>query len=76
MSLWSRAREMAERTPPARNRSVDFLRAAAIAAVVGGHWLIAAPWLAPDGLRLDHMLAAAPWTQPPRGRRKRGFLRR
>lgn len=41
MGLWSRARELAERTPPDRNRYVDFLRAVSILFVVTGHWLIA-----------------------------------
>jgi hypothetical protein len=62
--MWSRALAMAERTPPSRNRYVDFLRAASIGAVVFGHWLIAAPWIDGTGtLRLDHMLAVSPWTQ-------------
>jgi hypothetical protein len=54
---------MAADTPPSRNRYVDWLRALSISAVVLGHWLIAAPWIAEDGLRLDHMLAVQPWTQ-------------
>jgi hypothetical protein len=41
-SAWERARELAERTPEARNRYADFLRALSILAVVSGHWLIAA----------------------------------
>lgn len=63
MSPWSRALSLAERTPPSRNRYVDFLRALSIAAVVLGHWLIAAPWISAGELRLDHMLAVQPWTQ-------------
>lgn len=63
MSAWSQALDIAARTPASRNRYVDFLRAASITAVVLGHWLIAAPWVADDGLRLDHMLAVQPWTQ-------------
>jgi fucose 4-O-acetylase-like acetyltransferase len=35
-------RRLAARTPPDRDRSVDFLRAFSIAVVVLGHWLIAA----------------------------------
>jgi hypothetical protein len=42
---------------------VDLLRAVSIGAVVIGHWLIAAPWIADGYLRLDHMLAIQPWTQ-------------
>jgi hypothetical protein len=62
MSVWSRARGLAERTPASRNRYVDFLRAASITAVVTGHWLIAAPWIGASGLRLDHLLAVESWT--------------
>lgn len=36
-----RIAEMAERTPPERDRYVDFLRAFSIATVVLGHWFIA-----------------------------------
>ncbi len=63
MSAWTRALELAAQTPPSRNRYVDFLRALSIAAVILGHWLIAAPWILDDELQLDHMLAAEPWTQ-------------
>jgi len=61
-SAWARARELAERTPPERNRYVDLLRAVSIGFVVLGHWLIAAPNVVEGRLRLDHMLAVAPWT--------------
>ncbi len=63
MSAWSRAASIAARTPESRNRYVDFLRAVSIGAVIGGHWLIAAPWVSAGELRLDHMLAVQPWTQ-------------
>ncbi len=63
MSAWSRARELAERTPETRNRYVDFLRAASIAVVVTGHWLMAAPVVNRAELTLSNMLHAAPWTQ-------------
>jgi hypothetical protein len=62
-SAWSRALELAGRTPESRNRYVDFLRAVSIGAVISGHWLIAAPWMKDGTLRLDHMLGLAPWTQ-------------
>jgi hypothetical protein len=62
-SAWGQALELARQTPPERNRYVDFLRAVSILAVVSGHWLIAAPWFSPDGLRLDHLLAIDPRTQ-------------
>lgn len=63
MSAWKTALRLAEQTPASRNRYVDLLRAVSIGAVVFGHWLIAAPWIGPDGLRLDHMLAVQPWTR-------------
>jgi len=63
MSLWSRAAELAARTPASRNRYVDFLRAASILVVVFGHWLAAAPHRNPDGsLTATHILAVADWT--------------
>jgi hypothetical protein len=61
---WSRARELAERTPESRNRYVDFLRAASILIVVIGHWLMAAPFVREGRLSLSNdMLHVAPWTQ-------------
>lgn len=42
-------RNLAEQTPPERNRVVDFWRATAILMVVFGHWLAASIWLRPDG---------------------------
>ncbi len=63
MSMWSRAAELASRTPTSRNRYVDFLRAASILVVVFGHWLAAAPWRQADGeLVATHVLAVADWT--------------
>jgi peptidoglycan/LPS O-acetylase OafA/YrhL len=56
-------RYIAQRTPPDRNRYVDFLRALSILVVVVGHWLMAAPYLTADGLEVTHLLAAAPATQ-------------
>ncbi len=63
MSAWSRARDMADRTPETRNRYVDFLRAASITIVVLGHWLIAAPFVQDGQLELADMLHIAPWSQ-------------
>jgi len=64
MSLWSHASALAAKTPPARNRYVDFLRAVSIGAVVFGHWLAAAPYVDASGkLTPTHMLAVSPWTQ-------------
>jgi hypothetical protein len=62
-SAWSRARALAERTPPARNRYVDFLRAASIGVVVIGHWLMAAPALRGEAFSLGDMLRVASWSQ-------------
>ncbi len=42
-------RKLAEATPSARNRVVDFWRVVAIIVVVFGHWLAASIWLRPDG---------------------------
>lgn len=55
------AREVDARTPPGRDRSVDGIRAAAICAVVLGHWLVTAPTLWEDGaLRVSSPLRAMP----------------
>jgi hypothetical protein len=54
---------LAARTPARRNRYVDFLRAASIAVVVLGHWLMAAPTVEGGDLTLRHMLEVAPWSQ-------------
>src|SRR5262245_31755425 len=63
MSAWSRAAELADRTPMSRNRYVDFLRAMSMLVVVVGHWLAAAPYLdATDNLIPSHILTAVPWT--------------
>src|SRR5262245_60463744 len=63
MSVWSRAAELADRTPISRNRYIDFLRAMSMLVVVVGHWLAAAPYLdATDNLIPSHILTAVPWT--------------
>ncbi len=63
MTAWSRAAELAAKTPPARNRYVDFLRALSILLVISGHWLAAAPYVNPAGeLAPTHVLAVSPWT--------------
>jgi len=61
--VWARALEMAERTPPERNRYVDFLRAASIGIVVIGHWLVAAAYQTDAGFELGHVLGIQPPTQ-------------
>ncbi|MDX1515637.1 MAG: acyltransferase [Woeseiaceae bacterium] len=63
MSIWSQAKEMAEQTPPHRNRYVDFLRAASILVVVFGHWLIATAWYVDGELQTGHLLRDQPQTQ-------------
>ena len=64
MGMWSKAGELAAKAPPTRNRYVDFLRALSIMAVVTGHWLVAAPAIAPDGtVSGGHLLGILPWTQ-------------
>lgn len=62
MTALSYARDLARNTPAHRNRYVDFLRAASIMVVVFGHWLMAAPYFGPGGLRVDHLLSVAEWT--------------
>lgn len=62
-SLWRRADELASLAPATRNRTVDFLRAASIAVVVIGHWLVAAPSVRGGELVPGHMLEIAPWTR-------------
>ena len=63
MSMWSRAKDVAARTPESRNRYVDFLRAASITVVVLGHWTVAAAYISDGELILTDMLHIAPWTQ-------------
>ena len=53
---------MAERTPPTRNRYVDFLRAASITVVVLGHWLMAAAYMSNGKAELGHILDLSPWS--------------
>jgi peptidoglycan/LPS O-acetylase OafA/YrhL len=54
---------MASRTPPERNRYVDFLRAISILFVVIGHWLIATAWYVDGQLTPGHLLKSHPQTQ-------------
>jgi hypothetical protein len=63
VAAWSRAAELADRTPPSRNRYVDFLRAMSMLVVTIGHWLAAAPYFDATGtLTTSHILTVAPWT--------------
>ena len=50
--------QMAERTPPTRDRYVDFLRALAILAVVCGHWLSATIQRTPHGIEVGNVAVA------------------
>lgn len=61
--MWQRALWYADRTPEARNRYVDFLRALSILAVVMGHWLISAPYFADGSPAYSHLLDLAPWSR-------------
>lgn len=63
MAVWSRAAELADRTPPSRNRYVDFLRALSMLVVTIGHWLAAAPYVDDTNtMTTSHILTAVPWT--------------
>src|SRR5262245_4212524 len=63
LSAWSRAAELADRTPASRNRYVDFLRGMSMLTVTVGHWLAAAPYFdATNTLTTSHVLTVAPWT--------------
>ncbi len=63
MRIWSVASDMAAKTPPERNRYVDFLRAVSILVVVVGHWLIATAWYVDGNLTPGHLLKSHPQTQ-------------
>ena len=54
---------MAAQTPAERNRYVDFLRALSIAAVVLGHWIMAAPYLQEGSAQMEHLLDIQPWSR-------------
>jgi len=61
--MWQRALWFADRTPEARNRYVDLLRALSILAVVLGHWLISAPYFDDGTPAYSHLLDLAPWSR-------------
>ena len=60
MGIWSAAGELAAKTPPERNRYVDFLRAVSILVVVIGHWLIATVYYVDGELTPGHLLRSEP----------------
>lgn len=63
LTMWSKARELAEMAPPERNRWVDFLRAISILAVVFGHWLMAGLYVDNAGeLQRGDLLSVAEWS--------------
>ena len=57
-------RALAEATPRSRDRTVDLVRAAAIAVVVVGHWLTIAVQVEDGRLTGDNVLGLLPWTHP------------
>lgn len=63
MRMGQTIRQIAEATPPERNRAVDFFRAVAILMVMLGHWLVAAPYYVDGQLESSKILAIQPWTQ-------------
>ena len=63
MGVWSTASELAKKTPPERNRYVDFLRAASILFVISGHWLIATAHFTGGELKIVDILKVQPNTQ-------------
>lgn len=63
LTMWSKARELAQLAPPERNRWVDFLRAVSILAVVFGHWLMAGLYVDPAGtLQRGDLLSVSSWS--------------
>ncbi len=63
VNIWAQASQLAAKTPESRNRYVDLLRAVSIFAVIFGHWLMAAPYLAEGGIQISSMLEHQPWTR-------------
>lgn len=57
------AEELAAATPKERDRVVDFVRVAAVAVVVVGHWLMAAVTWDDAGVHGRNILSVAPWAQ-------------
>jgi fucose 4-O-acetylase-like acetyltransferase len=55
-------REAADATPAGRDRVIDFVRAASLAVVILGHWLMAA--VTESGIRGRNVLAELPSLQP------------
>ncbi|WP_440072027.1 acyltransferase family protein [Streptosporangium sp. OZ121] len=62
--MMRQVRQLAERTPPQRERHVDLLRAVAITAVVVGHWLAIYVTRDGEGFQGASILQVASWTHP------------
>ncbi len=62
-TMWKQARKMADRTPPERDRYIDFLRLFSITIVVIGHWLMAVVIVRDGDVIVDHLLVAEPRIQ-------------
>ena len=60
MNNWQKLLDTARRTPPERDRYVDFLRLLAILFVVTGHWLALVVVVDAEGIRFDHLANVAP----------------
>jgi peptidoglycan/LPS O-acetylase OafA/YrhL len=60
LGIWTSAKDMAAKTPPTRNRYVDFLRAVSILVVVIGHWMIATAWFVDGQVTPGHLLKSHP----------------
>jgi fucose 4-O-acetylase-like acetyltransferase len=56
--------EAAHATPAGRDRVIDFIRAASLAVVILGHWLMAAVTVTESGIRGRNVLTELPSLQP------------
>lgn len=63
-SYLNTTRNLANQTPPDRNRVVDLMRVASILVVVFGHWLMAAVTIEDGALDPGHLLVLTSWTHP------------
>ena len=63
MKIWSTAKQLAEQTPPERNRYVDFLRALSILFVITGHWLVATFYFSDGEMSAGKLTQISPDTQ-------------
>ncbi|HEU4544266.1 MAG TPA: acyltransferase [Jiangellaceae bacterium] len=56
--------DAARATPVGRDRVIDFVRTASLAAVILGHWLMASVTVTEAGIRGRNALTDLPWLQP------------